>query len=245
MKFSVDPKVFEKFPTYVVAVVVAKDIKNNEADPKIIDLLQKAEANLTSKFADIESFKEHKSIAIWRENFTSLGISTKKHKSSIEALGSRIVKGGKLPNINPIIDLTNAVALEHLLPMGAHDIDLLGENFGVRFSREGEVFTPMSMNAPNTSGEQEPELLELLGEGEIVYADDTEVRTRNWVWRQGNNAKITADTKSVFIPIDGFSDVNIEDVVLAQKQLCEHLDEFFDCTFDVGFVDTNSNSVML
>jgi DNA/RNA-binding domain of Phe-tRNA-synthetase-like protein len=46
--------------------------------------------------------------------------------------------------------------------------------------------------------------------GELVYCDDAEVLTRNWVWRQCEKDKTTEKTKNIFIPIDVLGEVGRE-----------------------------------
>jgi len=43
--------------------------------------------------------------------------------------------------------------------------------------------------------------------GELVYRDDQEVLTRNWVWRQCEKDKATEKTRNIFIPIDVLGEV--------------------------------------
>ena len=46
--------------------------------------------------------------------------------------------------------------------------------------------------------------------GELVYRDEREVLTRNWVWRQCEKDKTTEKTRNIFIPIDVLGEVGRE-----------------------------------
>jgi DNA/RNA-binding domain of Phe-tRNA-synthetase-like protein len=46
--------------------------------------------------------------------------------------------------------------------------------------------------------------------GELVYRDDREVLTRNWVWRQCEKDKATERTVDIVIPIDVLGEVGSE-----------------------------------
>ncbi len=46
--------------------------------------------------------------------------------------------------------------------------------------------------------------------GELVYRDDREVLTRNWVWRQCEKDKAAEKTKNIFLPIDVLGEVGRE-----------------------------------
>jgi DNA/RNA-binding domain of Phe-tRNA-synthetase-like protein len=142
-------------------------------------------------------------VKAWRLAFNKLGISAAKYQSSIEALVRRALKGGIFPRVNPLVDLYNAVSLEFLVPMGGHDLAPLEGNIFLGFANGNEPFTPME------GGEEET-----AEKGEVVYKDDRSILTRRWVWRQSNKDKVTADTRTVFMPIDvmeGLSPTLVED----------------------------------
>ena len=50
----------------------------------------------------------------------------------------------------------------------------------------------------------------IVPKGELVYRDDREVLTRNWVWRQCEKDKATEKTRNIFIPIDVLGEVGKE-----------------------------------
>lgn len=205
MKFNVSDDIFNKFPTACLGVVVATGI-NSKNIGGIGDLLDVALTGFASKFP--EGVRNHPSIAVWRKAFTDLGLNPNKFMSSVEALSTRVYKTGKLPNINNLVDLINALSLKYILPMGAHDIGRMQGDICLRLSKCGDIFTPFG----SAESEKVPE-------GEFVYADDLEVRTRRWVWRQGEKAKIHPNSEKVFFPIDGFSHLNKNDVIAARDEL--------------------------
>ena len=100
----------------------------------------------------------------------------------------RVLKGDPFPRINPLVDLYNSVSLKYLVPMGGHDLDTLQGDLSLQFAEGGEPFTPMG------GGETV-----LVPKGELVYRDEQEVLTRNWVWRQCEKDKATEKTTSIFI----------------------------------------------
>ena len=61
---------------------------------------------------------------------------------------------------------------------------------------------------------------------------------RRWTWRQSERGKITEDTKAILFPIDGFSDVNAEEVHKAADELVELLHRYFGDGIEIetGFV---------
>jgi len=186
MVFSVDEKLFELFPGLKIGFIVCE-----------IENMQYGEDNLESIIEDLRSNfpyqkpQEHPNIKVWREAFNKLGIPASKYYSSIESLLRRILKGSPFPRINPFVDLYNAISIKYLVPMGGHAIEALEGNIALCFANGDEPFIPMDAGASET-----------VDKGEVVYKDDKEVLTRRWVWRQCDKDKVTAQTKSVFIPID-------------------------------------------
>ena len=230
MKFKVEDKVFEKIPDLYIGVVVAKGIDNNKEYPEIDKLLEKSIKLAEKRFLDIK-VKEDASIVPYREAFSKLGMNPNKFQCSVEALFTRISKGKGLPSINPLVDLNNAVSLKHTLPMGTHDLSLSNHDIEMRYTREGDVFTPMGSDTE-----------EKLDSGEVAYIVRNEVRTRRWAWRQGEHGKITAETNYVFFPIDGFRGINDGEVDKAAKELADLLERIFGCKVKTGCVDHDKQS---
>ncbi len=233
MYFRVEPEVFSVFPSICIGIVVAEGIDNATPSPQVRDLLARVLAEAPSNWgADIKAMP---AISVWRESFTRLGWNPNKFPSSIEALVKRVSKRPEIPQINNVVDLVNAMSVRHIVPMGAHDIARVVGDLEVRFSRPGERFTPFGKSTPET-----------VDTHELVYADADEVRTRKWVWRQGEKAKVTAETSHVFFPIDGFYGATEAQVRVAQADLTEQLAKAFpDCRLQQLWVDSQTPAVRI
>jgi DNA/RNA-binding domain of Phe-tRNA-synthetase-like protein len=85
--------------------------------------------------------------------------------------------------------------------MGGHDLDTLQGNIYLRFAEGWEPFIPMGGGETIT-----------VPKGELVYRDDAEVLTRNWVWRQCDKDKATEQTRNIFLPVDVLGEVGKERV---------------------------------
>jgi DNA/RNA-binding domain of Phe-tRNA-synthetase-like protein len=198
MIFSVQKDLFEILPDLTIGVVVAKDVDNTRPSKEIDDLLTQTVEEMKKNFIG-DKAQEHPRIKPWRMAFTKLGISGSKFPSSIESMARRVLKGDPFPKINPLVDLYNSVSLKFLVPMGGHDLDTIEGNIHLRFAEGWEPFTPLG------GGETV-----VVPKGELVYRDDREVLTRNWVWRQCDKDKATEKTKNIFIPIDVLGEVGRE-----------------------------------
>lgn len=198
MYFSIQKELFEGLPDLTIGVVVATGLDNTHPSREIDDFLSQA-IEETKKNFGVEKAQEHPRIKPWRTAFSKLSISGSKFPSSIESMAKRILKGDPFPRINPLVDLYNSVSLRYLVPMGGHDLDTIKGNIYLKFAEGWEPFTPMG-------GDETM----IVPKGELVYRDDQEVLTRNWVWRQCEKDKATDKTKNIFIPIDVLGEVGRE-----------------------------------
>lgn len=231
MKFKVSDEVFSKLEDVCFGVVVAKGIDNSGNIEEINNLLNDNIKRVEEYYVN-KKVKESEEIRPYREAFRELNINPNKYMSSIEAMTSRVVKNKKLPSINPIVDLGNAVSLKYLVPLGAHDIDDKHDDICVRFSKEDDVSIPFGSTDE-----------ESIDKDEIVYAIGNSVKTRRWIWRQGEVGKITSKTRNIFVPIDGFRHSNFESVIKARDELANLFKEIFNCDVIVGLVDKDNKEI--
>ncbi len=233
MKFIIEDKVFEILPEVCFGVVTAKSLDNNRGNTEIWDFLEQAIEEARHKFQAVKP-KEHPDLQPYRDAFKKLGINPNKFPCSVEALTTRIVKGGSLPDINPAVNLVNAYSLKYTLPMGAHDLDATDVNIEVRFSRSDDIFIPFGQTDP-----EQPD------ENELVYAGGNTIKTRKWIWRQSDWGKVTAESKNIFFPIDGFTCYNLEAVMMARNELAADLQQFLNARTSVFLLDKNNRAVQL
>ena len=198
MRFSIQKELFDLLPDLTIGMLVARGVDNTHLSKEIADLLSDAIQEVKRNFT-VDKAQDHPRIKPWRTAFSKLGISGSKFPSSIESMARRILKGDSFPLINPLVDLYNSVSLRYLVPMGGHDLDTLEGNIHLRFAEGWEPFTPMGGGETIT-----------VPKGELVYRDDREVLTRNWVWRQCEKDKAGEKTRNIFIPIDVLGEVGRE-----------------------------------
>lgn len=231
MEFIIQKEIFEKLDNLMVGVVVAKGIDNSKQYPSISKMLEESIKLAEEKYLD-KKVKEDENIIPYREAFLKLGINPNKYQCSVEAMFNRISIGKKLPNINPLVNLNNAISLKYTLPMGTHDLSKSNLNIEMRYANEDDIFIPMGTNE-----KENPDV------GEIIYAVGNQVRTRRWTYRQSEEGKIDEKTNYVFFPIDGFIGINDEIVKIAMEELINVLKENFECEIFSGIVDKNNMSI--
>ncbi len=199
MRDVVDREIFEIFPDYIRAIVVAQGIDNRGVVPEVEGRLREAEARCEALFAQ-ENLTTHPRIANWREAYKTLNMKPGKNYSSVEALARRARGGSPLPYINTLVALMNAFSLEHLVPCGGDDLEAARGELVLRLAHGDEKFVPLE---GKEAEHPEP--------GETVYVDEGQVLCRRWNWRQGDGTKLTPLTRRVLVNIDCLPPVNGEE----------------------------------
>lgn len=231
MKFIIENKVFETLNDMCVAVIIAKGIDNSKKIDEISSMLKDSIINAEKEFENIK-VKESEYIRCYREAFQKLNINPNKFMCSIEALLTRISKKKGMPEINAVVDLVNAVSIKYKLPMGAHDLDSIKEDFCIRYSVNGDIFIPF--------GETNTEEVD---NNELVYVSSNDVRTRRWIWRQSEHGKIIETSSNIIFPIDAFIGVNDDKAIKARDELSELLSKFFNCEIKTALIDSKNNYI--
>jgi DNA/RNA-binding domain of Phe-tRNA-synthetase-like protein len=126
-----------------------------------------------------------------RAMFHKLDIDPTKNRPSSEALLRRALQGKGLPRINPAVDVCNLCSLEHQLPLGLYDRDLVKGSMQVRVGREGEGYPGIRKQRINLEGRL------LLSDGDGPFGAPTSDSART---------AVTMSTRSllvvIFCPVD-------------------------------------------
>lgn len=91
-------------------------------------------------------------VAETRALFHQLDIDPTKTRPSSEALLRRVLQGKGLPRVNLAVDVCNLCSLEHQLPLGLYDRDLVRGAIRVRAGREGEGYAGIRKQRVNLTG---------------------------------------------------------------------------------------------
>jgi DNA/RNA-binding domain of Phe-tRNA-synthetase-like protein len=134
----------------------------------------------------------HPHVSAWREAYRAFGAKPQRTPSSVDALIERARKGS-LPRVNWLVDLYNAVSVEHALPVG-------GEDAG-RF--EGDLRLIRATGAePFETTRDGAAFIEQPAPGEVVWADAAGVTCRRWNWRQGTRTRLTEQSTDVLFLLE-------------------------------------------
>ena len=200
MNFSLSTAVLDAFPDIAIAVITVTGADNSGSTDAISQMLREEEAKITSSL-DLETFRDHPHLAMYQEIHRSFGSNPNKFPPSIQGLTKRILKGGQLPSINPIVDIYNVLSLRYLVCAGAEDTDKCTGDIRLDFADGSESFRLL--------GEEhdDPPV-----EGELVYKDDAGVICRKLNWREGDRTKIEETTRNCVVVFEGFPPFLREDL---------------------------------
>ena len=214
MEFSVALDVFEQYPDLAIGVIIATGIENTAANPEIAECLRRAEEQVRTTL-DAENSREHPHIAALQAVHRSFGSNPNKFPPSAQALVKRVLKGGALPSINPLVDIYNIISLRYIVCAGAEDIDACEGDIRLAFAEGTESFLPLGENIEDPPTK-----------GELVYKEDKGVICRQLNWREGDRTKITDSTKQAVVVIEGFAPFSQEDLRKATDELAGMLLQF-------------------
>ncbi len=214
LTYSIAPEIFQKFPGYCRAVVLAMDVHNSTSNAELPVLLRQAEASVSTQ-TSLESIAEHPRIKAWREAYKAFGAKPSEFRSSVEAMARRALRGDQIPSINTLVDIGNIVSLRHLIPVGGHAMDELTSDISLRLARGDEIFIPFG------SKEVEHPLV-----GEVIFVEGNTVLTRRWTWRQANHTLTLPESRQVEINIDRLPPVELEEIHSIANQVISLVEQF-------------------
>lgn len=231
--YSIDAEVFRKYPGYVRGIVIGRGLSNPASPPELLQLLREAEASVKSRLA-VETIAEAPRIRSWREAYRAFGAKPAEHRASIEALARRALKGDPLPSISSIVDIGNLISLRHLVPAGAHAIDVLRGDIALRPATGSESFVAFGS-----------EKLEHPLAGEIVFVEGDTVLTRRWTWRQAKHTLVESSTSAIVFNVDCLLPVMADEAAQACAEAEALMGKFCGGTYRRALMSASSPRIEL
>src|SRR3989338_8691537 len=141
-------------------------------------------------------------------------LEIKNGKCSVYNLIELVKKGGKLPTINTAVDSYNLVSLKKSLVVGAHDREKI--RGGVRFKilNVTEFYIPLFKNEK-----------EEVNVCEFGCVDDEKVLCRADI-KQGNQTKVTEQTKNIILYVQGNEFTSDQYLEEALQEICNLIIKF-------------------
>ena len=202
LNFTISNEIFKNYPDLRIVVLIGRGIDNKDKGEELEEFKQQKLQEFLKKYS-LEDIKNHPYIQIWRQTYKSFGTNPKKKTPTAEAFLTRVIKSGRLPRINPVVDLYLLVELEFFLPIGGYDLDKVEGEITLRYSKGGEKFVPLGSDKTE---ETYP--------GEIVYADQSKILTRRWNYKDTELAKITPSSQNIIL----MSEAPTADILIAHLE---------------------------
>ena len=223
MRFLIDPKVLADHPDMAIGVIVATNIDNTGL---LSPTLLRNEEERVRASMNVETFKDHPHLASMQKIHKSFGNNPNKFPPSVQALIKRVLKGGQLPSINPLVDLYNVISLRYVVCAGAEDTDVCEGDVRLAYAEGTEHFLPLGEAA------EDPPV-----QGELVYKDDRGVICRKLNWREGDRTKVTNNTRNAIIVVEGFPPVTKQKLEAILDELAQLVEQHCKATTRIAVLD--------
>ncbi|MFD7539073.1 B3/4 domain-containing protein [Streptomyces sp. NPDC059819] len=211
---TIDRRLSERVPGYVLGLIAVPDIDVVRESGEIDGWLTAAEDALHAAGLSKADVSALPPIAAWRDAYRTVDVNPNRFPCAAESVLRRVAKGDRLPRINALVDLCNAVSLDTRLPVASCDVgDIQGE-LTVRLAHGDEVFAPLGA----------PDATEHPDAGEVVYADGRgRAHSRRWNWRQGDVVKTDIGRRRLLLTVESAHDGGRAVVEEALTRLAEAL----------------------
>lgn len=155
-------------------------------------------------------------LGAWAEAFRRFGAKPQRTPCSAEALRKRFQRDGKLPSIDPVVNLYNAISLEFAIPVGGENLDAYRGTPQLVIADGSEVFDTVKDGQPF---DESPE------PGEVIWCDDRGVTCRRWNWRQGVRTRLDAQARHMWFILESLPQMPLDALHEAGERLEQGLHE--------------------
>jgi len=204
----VRPEIFELRPDYRALSIVAEGVRNaarHPASDEIIETVRTAKPWPAWGDAHLDA---------WRAAYRAFGAKPQRTPSSVEALARRVQGDGRLPTINAVVDLYNALSVRFAVPIGGENIAAYVGDPLLRRAAGGESFDTVKDGSP---------CMEIVPAGEVVWADDLGVTCRRWNWRQGLRTRIDVTSTRMWFVLERLEPMPLPALIEAGRLLAATL----------------------
>ncbi len=231
IEVRVQDRVFAEFPAFRRGIVFASGMDNRGGSAELEALLARA---LEARAAAPVDLAADPRVLAWTEAHRKFGSNPNKFPPAHIALLKRVQKGGaRIPFINKVVAVMNICSLDAVAPVGGDDA--AGGALELRHADGSESFTPLG----------EPETVEHPFDGEVIYvvAGTAEVMCRRWNWRNGHKTRITEETRSIIMNIDGMGEGREAETVVTRDRVAELLVRFCGAAVSTGLLSPSQPSL--
>ena len=215
-EIRIHKNLFQEYPTFRRGIVVAKNVHNHGHSQELEAVLNQAIAQAAQQPIDLKT--DIRTI-VWDQAHRQFGSNPNKFPPAHCALLKRVQKPGvRIPFINKVVAIMNYNSIIDVLPVGGDDVIQAGGSLELCYANGNETFTPLG----------NPENIEHPDPGEIIYvvSELREVMCRRWNWRNGHKTRVTEDTQTIVMNIDGLGEGCEATTIITRERVAEMLKKF-------------------
>ncbi|MFV2102978.1 B3/4 domain-containing protein [Micromonospora sp. LOL_024] len=237
LEVRVDDRVLTAVPDYVLGLVAVPVVAVAPADPGVSALLTAAENAMHGAGLDRAGVAEVPQIAGWRAAYQAVGVNPNRFPCAAESIARRVARGDRLPRINSLVDLCNAISLGVAMPVASCAVGGLPD-LAVRPADGTETYLPLGR--PEAPERPEP--------GEVIYADSAgRAHSRRWNWRQSHLIRTDLGRHRLLLTIEAAHPGGRGDVQVATALLIAALEDLIGGPYSgaSAVLDAGTTSVVL
>lgn len=226
MKVNISKKVFQSLQGYAPYIVVAKGVNNRTSSSRDINKsLKKVQDRIQDDTVKM-THEDAVNLKYWTEVFDRIGRTDSDDVKSVKVLPShvslydRVVSGGNVPNVSPLVNFCNMLSLTYLVSISVDDLSELYGAVSLEHTREPIPFIGL--------GERD---VSKTYKDEVCWHDEHSAISRNWSAKQSLRSAVHKDTTDVFIVMDFDTELEYDNPVSEiVDQLVDGLKNLFDAT---------------
>jgi len=212
LKFNVTKEVIDLGVKIITARIT--DVQNTDSNAEF-EKYKNAELEKVKQQWVGKKYKEDPVLAGFRDLHTKVGRSNRDYVASPEGLRWLILERSRFPHINTLVDIYNLVSVKTGLALGAHNIDKVQGNITLRLTKGDEIFVPLGKTEPVA-----------IFPGEYGYVDDGNNIICRLEVLQVEPTKVTAESKDIFMIIEGNANTDEEYVRNTAKEVCNLITKY-------------------
>lgn len=209
--FSIDQQVSD-LGIQAIAFVVPGITVPAETSPALNDEIETSEKSILAA-TDPKTLKTEPEFRAFRAVHAQVGKAAKSEVAAPETLLRLLHRAGRLPRINPLVDIYNLVSAETRFAFGAHDLASIAGGVRLAMTTGHERFVPLGATDPVP-----------VPAGEYAYLDHEDVLCRLEV-RQCEKSKATPQTSDALFIIHAGPGRDRADLTTARDRLAALLAE--------------------
>lgn len=222
------------FPGFKRGLVLATGMDNHGHSEKLESMLSRIVEERGKAPIDLKSDSR---LQVWNEAHRLFGSNPNKFPPAHSSLLKRIQKAGaQVPFISKVVAIMNYNSIASVMPVGGDDLDRAGGLLELRRATGEEKFVPLGA----------PEIMEHPVPEEIIYVTGAgEVMCRRWNWRNGHVTRITEDTRSILMNIDGLGQGIEAEVISTRDRVASMLEEFCQAKVHIALLTSTEPAIQL